>query len=69
VTGLKFNGTDYSAYIASWFGADRIAANATLVAPLSGSGTFPRGNQYFEFWGVDDTSGQTWYRVATVTFQ
>jgi hypothetical protein len=69
VTALKFNGADYSANIASWFGTDRIAASGAIVAPLRGSGVFPHGDQYFEFWGVDDASGQPWYRVATVTFQ
>jgi hypothetical protein len=69
VTALKFNGADYSANIASWFGTNHIAASGAIVAPLHGSGVFPHGDQYFEFWGVDDASGQTWYRVATVTFQ
>jgi hypothetical protein len=69
VTALKFNGADESANIVSWFGTDRIPASGTIVAPLSGAGVFPHGAQYFEFWGVDDASGQPWYRVATVTFQ
>ena len=69
VTAMKFNGADYSADIASWFGTDRIAANGAIVAPLRGAGVFPQGDQYFEFWGVDEASGQSWYRVATVMFQ
>jgi hypothetical protein len=69
VTAMKFNGTDYSANIADWFGTDRIAANGAIVAPLRGAGVFPHGDQYFEFWGVDEASGQPWYRVVTVTFQ
>ena len=69
VTAMKFNGTDYSANIADWFGTDRIAANGAIVAPLRGAGVFPHGDQYFEFWGVDEASGQPWYRVATVMFQ
>ena len=68
VTALKFNGTDYSANIATWFGTDRIAASGAIVATLHGAGVFPHGDQYFEFWGVDEASGQSWYRVATVTF-
>jgi len=28
-----------------------------------------RAHHQFEFWGVDEASGQPWYRVATVTFQ
>ena len=69
VTALKFNGADYSANIVSWFGTDRIPASGAIVAPLRGAGMFPHGDQYFEFWGVDEASGQSWYRVATVTFQ
>jgi hypothetical protein len=69
VTAIKFNGTDYSANIADWFGSTRIPANGSITAPLSGSGLFPAGDQYFEFWGVDEVSGATWYRVATITFR
>ncbi len=69
VTALKFNGADYSTSIANWFGTNQIAANGTIVAPLSGAGVFPHGDQYVELWGVDDLSGLAWYRVATVTFQ
>jgi hypothetical protein len=68
VTAMKVNGTDYSTSIKSWFGTDRIAAKGTITAPLSGSGVFPAGTQYFEFSGVDD-SGQHWYRTTTVSFQ
>jgi len=69
VTAMKFNGADYSANIVGWFGTNRIPASGAIVAPLHGSGVFPHGDQYFEFWGVDDASGQPWYRVAAVTFQ
>ena len=69
LTALKFNGADYSSSIAAWFGTNAIAANGAIMAPLSGQGLFPAGDQYFEFWGVDDASGQPWYRVATVTFR
>lgn len=68
MTSLKVNGTDYSSSIKSWFGTDRIAAKGTIEAPLSGSGGFPAGTQYFEFHGMDD-SGQHWYRTATVSVQ
>jgi hypothetical protein len=69
LTALKFNGADYTSSIPAWFGTSNIAANGGIMAPLSGSGLFPAGDQYFEFWGVDDASGQSWYRVATVTFR
>jgi hypothetical protein len=66
---MKFNGTDYTSSIAGWFGATRIPANGSITAPLTGSGLFPAGDQYFEFWGVDEVSGAPWYRVATITFR
>jgi hypothetical protein len=69
LTALKFNGTDYSSSIATWFGTASLAASGAIVAPLTGTGLFPAGDQYFEFWGVDVASGQTWYRTATVTFR
>ncbi|HWB82750.1 MAG TPA: hypothetical protein VG675_01335 [Bryobacteraceae bacterium] len=65
---LRINGTDYSQYIQSWFGTNEIGAGSTVTAPLQGSGAFPGGTQYFEFWGVDEGSGQPWYRTATVRF-
>jgi hypothetical protein len=68
LTAVKFNGTDYSANITSWFGSAGIPANGSIVAPLTGQGLFPAGDEYFEFWGLDD-SGTPWYRVATVTFK
>jgi hypothetical protein len=69
LTQIKLNGADYTSSIKDWFGSGSIAANGSIVAPLTGTGMFPRGDQYFEFWGIDDLSGQHWYRVATVTFQ
>jgi hypothetical protein len=69
ITAMKLNGTDYSSNIKSWFGTDRIAAKGTVEAPLQGEGKFPAGAQYFEFSGMDEGSGQHWYRTATVTFQ
>jgi hypothetical protein len=69
ITAAKFNGTDYSSNVGGWFGTTKISANGNIVAPLSGAGRFPAGDQYFEFWGVDDASGQPWYRTAVVTFR
>ncbi len=69
LTALKFNGSDYSSRILSWFGTDRIEANGAIEAPLQGQGLFPQGTQYFEFWGIDEATAQKWYRVATVTFR
>jgi len=69
LTAMKFNGTDFTSSLAGWFGTAKIGANAAVVAPLTGTGLFPAGDQYFEFWGTDDVSGVSWYRVATVTFR
>ena len=68
VTALKIDGTDYSANIAQWFGTSHLAALGTIQAPLKTS-TAPAGPHFFEFWGADDASGQTWYRVAEAAFQ
>jgi hypothetical protein len=68
VTALKIDGTDYSAVIAPWFGTSHLAALGTIQASLKVSGV-PVGPHFFEFWGIDDTSGQTWYRVAETTFK
>ena len=69
ITAAKFNGADYTSSVAGWFGTTNIAASGTILAPLTGAGRFPTGDQYFEFWGVDDASGQPWYRTAVVTFK
>lgn len=69
ITRIKVNSTDYSSSINDWFGTNHIGANGAVVAPLHGTGLFPAGNQYFEFWGVDEGSNLPWYRVTTVTFQ
>jgi len=68
VTAMRVNGTDYSPDVAAWFGTAKIAANATIQAPLTAASLSP-GVQYFEFEGIDDSSGQTWYRTATVTLR
>jgi hypothetical protein len=69
VTAAKFNGNDYTSRVAAWFGQTAIAASGTIVAPLRGAGFFPAGDQYFEFWDIDDASGQPWYCTAVVTFK
>ena len=68
LTALHINGADYSANIASWFGANSIPAKGSLQAQLQASGV-NGGPQYFEFWGVDPASGQEWYRVASASFR
>jgi hypothetical protein len=68
LTALKINGTDYSGNIGAWFGTTQIAAHGSIQASLAASGV-AAGPQYFEFWGIDGASGQTWYRVASTTFR
>jgi hypothetical protein len=69
ITAVKFDGTDYTSSVGTWFGTTRIGASGSIVAPLSGAGLFPAGDQVFEFWGVDDASGTPWYCTAVVTFK
>jgi hypothetical protein len=68
ITSMKINGADYSRSIAGFFGGDHLDAGGSLQATLRASGAFAQGDQYFEFTGIDDGSGQTWYRSATVQF-
>lgn len=41
LTALRLNGMDYSPYIATWFGTDRLGANAAMEAPLRAAGRRP----------------------------
>jgi hypothetical protein len=68
LTGLRVNGAEYSEYIASWFGTGSIAASGAIEASLTAAGLAP-GELYFEFWGVDEASGQEWYRVTSARFE
>ncbi|MBZ5606351.1 MAG: serine protease [Acidobacteriia bacterium] len=68
LTGLKIDGVDYSANIPTWFGGTHIAANGSLTGTIHTSGLYTPVTKYFEFFGKDDGSGQTWYRLVTVTF-
>jgi len=69
LTKLRIDGVDYSSNIASWFGTNSIAAMGSIDATISTSGLLTPVNKYFEFFGQDTASGQTWYRTLTVTFQ
>ncbi|MBZ5585072.1 MAG: hypothetical protein LAQ30_23250, partial [Acidobacteriia bacterium] len=68
VTAVLVNGIDYSEFIRSWFGTDKIEANGTAQASLRAAG-LPPGEQYFEFRGADEASGEQWYRVSSATFR
>ncbi|MFN0172592.1 MAG: trypsin-like peptidase domain-containing protein, partial [Bryobacteraceae bacterium] len=70
-TGLdtfKVNGVDYSSQIQSLFGATRIAANGSIQANLQAANLSVPTEQYFEVGGVDEGSGQRWYRTISASF-
>jgi len=68
ITGMKIDGLDYSSNIIGWFGSGNLAAHGVLSASIHTTGLFTPVTKYFEFSGRDDGSGQTWYRLITVTF-
>ncbi len=68
LTGLKIDGVDYSANILGFFGSANLPANGTLNGVLHTSGLFAPVTKYFEFFGRDNGSGQTWYRMLPVSF-
>jgi len=68
LTQLKIDGVDYSANIAGWFGSASLPANGTLTAAIHTGGLVTPVTKYFEFFGQDVASGQTWYRQLPVTF-
>jgi hypothetical protein len=68
VTGLKIDGTDYSSSIPAFFGSANLPANGTLAGTIHTSGLYAPVTKFFEFFGRDNGSGQTWYRQLTVTF-
>jgi hypothetical protein len=69
LASLKINGTDYTQAIVGFFGSTHLDARGSLQTTVRATGALAQGDQYFEFTGVDDASGQTWYRSATVQFQ
>jgi hypothetical protein len=68
VTALKIDGVDYSGNIERWFGSANLSANGFLSASIHTSGLFTPVTKYFEFYGIDAGSGQSWYRLVPVTF-
>lgn len=69
VTGFKIDAIDYSSQIAAFFGGDTIPASGTIQAELSTSGLVPPVTKYFDFIGLDKSSGQSWHRVLAVKFE
>ncbi len=68
LTGLRINGTDYSAQIAQWFGTAAVSADGSIDATLSTTGLTASTDEYFEFFGTDPGSGKTWYQELVVNF-
>ena len=68
LTQLKIDTVDYTSSIVSWFGTDVIDASGSIEAQISTSGLVAPIDKYFEFYGKDMASGQTWYRTLTVRF-
>ncbi len=68
LTELRIDAVDYTSSIVSWFGTDVIEASGSIEATISTSGLFAPVDKYFEFFGKDVASGQTWYRTLTVRF-
>ncbi len=66
--GLKIDGVDYSSNIAGWFGTSRVEANGSIDAVIHTTGLVTPVDKFFEFFGQDVASGQSWYRTLTVTF-
>ncbi len=68
ITEMKIDGVDYTSSIASFFGSNKLAARGALRANIHTSGLITPVTKYFEFYGQDTLSGQTWYRLLLVTF-
>lgn len=67
LTSLRINGTDYSKNIPDWFGTARIDSSGSIQATLKTRVPVVPSEQYLEFSGVDEGSGQHWFKTATVT--
>ncbi|HLW76525.1 MAG TPA: trypsin-like peptidase domain-containing protein, partial [Bryobacteraceae bacterium] len=68
LTAMKIDGVDYSSSIAAFFGSALIPANGTVSAGIHTTGLVTPVVKYFEFFGKDNLSGNTWYRELPVTF-
>lgn len=68
LTGFKIDGVDYTSSIGAFFGGNLIPANGTVHASIHTSGLITPVTKFFEFYGKDMLSGNTWYRMVPVTF-
>ena len=68
ITQMKIDGVDYTSSIVSFFGSNKLAARGALRGNIHTSGLITPVTKYFEFYGQDTLSGQTWYRLLQVTF-
>jgi lysyl endopeptidase len=68
LTQMKIDGVDYTSSIPAFFGTSAIPANGSISATVHTTGLVAPVTKYFEFFGTDVASGQTWYRLLAVTF-
>jgi len=68
ITQMKIDGVDYTSSIVPFFGSATLAAKGTLQGTIHTGGLVTPVTKYFEFFGQDVLSGQTWYRLLLVTF-
>jgi hypothetical protein len=68
LNGLHIDGDDYTGNIAGWFGSNSIPANGAIDATIYTQGLNAPTQKFFEFFGQDISTGNTWYRTLTVSF-
>ena len=68
LVSMKINGEDYTPQIERLFGATRVPANGALQANIKANVPYAPSEQYIELGGVDEGSGQRWYRTVSVRF-
>ena len=70
-TSILINSPGETASIVTAIDGHMMARQGRASAALATAavGSFVAGTQFIEFWGVDEVSGKTWYRVASVSFQ
>jgi hypothetical protein len=68
LVSMKINGEDYSSEIGRIFPTTSIPASGAIEATIKANVTYVPSDQYLEFGGIDDASGQRWYRTVAVRF-
>lgn len=68
LTALKVNGEDFTAQIASWFGANSLSGNGQLEARVRLCAPGAPPTHTFTLAGTDTLTGRTWTQSTTVEF-